>query len=211
MTFATPALDTPPEGLKLSSQSRVALRDCVETLGDHLKCPICMSVVRDPVSMCCGHFYCKPCVDSQFPAGLAVPPGIGGLLCGRHCFGVWLGGDRSCPLHIHDSNSFAHWLFFCSFHPPPPASSTPGTDLLTQNQGKCAVCRKVGQRRNCVRDPLIQNMARHFQRLHMMTHRDLGLDMLSQGQQPQRLRVSFGYFLPFTSFHCLLGFPQPPR
>ncbi|XP_026082665.1 uncharacterized protein LOC113058720 isoform X2 [Carassius auratus] len=30
---------------------------------DHYKCPVCTEVFRDPVSMPCGHIYCKQCIE----------------------------------------------------------------------------------------------------------------------------------------------------
>src|SRR4051794_27013956 len=39
------------------------LKACLEVMSSELKCPICLSVVRDAISLPCNHFYCTACLD----------------------------------------------------------------------------------------------------------------------------------------------------
>jgi PHD-zinc-finger like domain/PHD-finger/Zinc finger, C3HC4 type (RING finger) len=50
-------------------QAMQALRHMVEQVGENLKCAVCLSVIDDPHSLPCGHFYCNSCLECVFDSG----------------------------------------------------------------------------------------------------------------------------------------------
>uniref|UniRef100_A0A8C1LFJ3 RING-type domain-containing protein n=1 Tax=Cyprinus carpio TaxID=7962 RepID=A0A8C1LFJ3_CYPCA len=44
---------------------------------DHYKCPVCTEVFKDPVSIPCGHSYCKHCIEIYW----SKPTHVGAYAC----------------------------------------------------------------------------------------------------------------------------------
>ncbi|XP_051760354.1 uncharacterized protein LOC127518068 isoform X2 [Ctenopharyngodon idella] len=63
-----------PIGFNSGAQSYMGENTLSE---DHYKCPVCTEVLKDPVSMPCGHSYCKHCIEIYW----SKPTQAGGYAC----------------------------------------------------------------------------------------------------------------------------------
>jgi len=50
----------------LTPEIKGKMVDALELMGLELKCPVCLGITRDPISLPCNHFYCNNCIDSVF-------------------------------------------------------------------------------------------------------------------------------------------------
>ncbi|XP_077880013.1 E3 ubiquitin-protein ligase TRIM50 isoform X2 [Ictidomys tridecemlineatus] len=57
-------MGSPVAGEKAARAARVAWQVSVPELQDHLQCPICLEVFKEPLVLQCGHSYCQGCLLS---------------------------------------------------------------------------------------------------------------------------------------------------
>lgn len=80
-------------GLKESVAGMASLRDDpVEQLQDEVSCSICLEYLRDPVTIDCGHNFCRACISNYCERGAGSATGV--ALCPQCRAGFLLSSSR---------------------------------------------------------------------------------------------------------------------
>ncbi|XP_063038140.1 E3 ubiquitin-protein ligase TRIM11-like isoform X2 [Melospiza melodia melodia] len=103
----------------------MALPSPAEQLRAAASCPVCLELFRDPVSLRCGHNFCRGCVERCGPG----PGAAAGPLCCPQCRDAAPGGGSSLrpSRELGHIAGIARELLPALLPAPPPPPGTPGT------------------------------------------------------------------------------------
>uniref|UniRef100_A0A8C3QCJ3 Uncharacterized protein n=1 Tax=Geospiza parvula TaxID=87175 RepID=A0A8C3QCJ3_GEOPR len=75
----------------------MAVPSAAEQLRAAASCPVCLELFRDPVSLRCGHNFCRGCVERCGPSPGAAAAAAAGPLCCPQCRDAAPGGSSLRP------------------------------------------------------------------------------------------------------------------
>ena len=70
---APPAPEPSPERALYASDAAHAIASAIFSIGQNLRCPVCLSLFATPICLPCGHFFCAGCLEKTLAAKPQCP------------------------------------------------------------------------------------------------------------------------------------------